>query len=177
MKSIITLVVVSLLATAPATVADSQEAAPTVLPDDCRLDARPAFEGFFLRCGEENKACGVLAQPACWSVRFVCWGIGYQTEKMLWTHCGTQPGCCGNLTSNRAYPAASPWQLLQQNCDNYGIEVNLVVGSHPCYGETCKNTGVRASVAVAGSHCGQRGITVCLAQHCSAVRPPPPVSF
>jgi hypothetical protein len=109
--------------------------------------------------------CGLVDHPDCWVHRFACvYARGPTAYLFPESVCPQQPGCCN--TTLDAVPSASG--KATEPCTNYGVEVNLIVASHPCAG-SCDNVGLEVNVIVRGSRCvgcENHGIVVSAGQSC-----------
>lgn len=136
--------------------------------------------------------CGIVDRPDCWGHRFACYWIGRPMAALFpESICPVQPGCCnstdtlGSTLRPTSVSRSSLWlPSLSDECENYGVEANVVVMAQPCQGScenhgvqvnlvtfgdrcsngNCSNTGVMVSV---GQDCGNDGAVVCVDAFCS----------
>lgn len=123
-----------------------QDCAVTLCADGYGLPGNCTLRPDSLGCGGPE-ACGIIGEPTCWTVRFVCHFVDGPAESLAGFGCEDQPTCCD-----------------PGNCNNYGVLVVVSVDSHPCEGEECRNEGV---LVAAGDYCSHGPLRACVGSVCA----------
>lgn len=111
--------------------------------------------------------CGLVSDPTCWSMTFACYWIhGPMSVVFPKAYCPLQPGCCVGAAGWEANESST---IRFSTCENYGVDVNLVVVGTSCPG-SCENYGVEVNVVADGSHCSgacqNQGVIVSVGETC-----------